>query len=143
MTRGGKWVTWLGLAALLGAPTPGAVGSCGGDDLGQPVDFESYCVEREDLVCVRQWERREITERQRDECRRTARDMCAQRSWLPDCRPTEREARACLNALRSRETLAIPEDEIDECGTDALCGARPQPMPPRSIGDGSVGATER
>ena len=39
----------LGFFALA-APTPGAVGSCGTDDLDQAADFMSYCQKREELI---------------------------------------------------------------------------------------------
>jgi len=111
-------------APLLGGPTPGAVGSCGGDDLDRFADLDTYCVEREDLVCVRRWNRGEISETEMNECRYDARDLCERRTWSADCRPTERQARACLNALAARDTLETPEDEIDECRVEALCTVR-------------------
>lgn len=115
---------WLALAALISAPTPGAVGSCGSDDLSGRADLVAYCTEREELICVRRFERREITLPDRDDCRRAEIARCARRFWAPGCAPTEREARACLNALRSRATLHTPEDELEECQREALCTAR-------------------
>lgn len=115
---------WMLLAVLLAGPTPGAVGSCGGDDLGKTADIQSYCVAREDLVCARRRARDELTKQGETDCRYAARDVCARRWWSPECRPTEREARACLNALRSRDTLSTPDDEIDECQISVLCHAR-------------------
>lgn len=111
------------LVLLLSGPTSGAVGSCGGDELGDEADLESYCTEREELVCVRQSLRREITIGERDDCRRQARIDCRNRSWAPDCHPTERQTRACLNALSSLDTLETPEDELEECSSNALCNA--------------------
>lgn len=131
---------WTLLAVLLAAPTPGAVGSCGGDDLGKTVDIESYCVDREDLVCARQRARGELSIQGETECRYAARDVCARRWWSPECRPTEREARACLNALRSRDTLSTPDDEIHQCQVSVLCHAREQA--PVENGGGSAGTGE-
>ena len=109
------------LFLVLAGPTPGAVGSCGGDELDREADLDSYCAEREQLVCVRQALRREITSGQRDDCRRTAIVDCRNRSWAPRCQPTERQTQACLNALRSLDTLNTPDDELEECQTEALC----------------------
>jgi len=111
------------LFLVLAGPTPGAVGSCGGDELDRDADLDSYCAEREQLVCVRQALRREITSGQRDDCRREAIADCRNRSWAPRCQPTERQTQACLNALRSLDTLNTPDDELEECQTDALCTA--------------------
>lgn len=130
----------LGVAPVLAAPTPGAVGDCGGDDRGAPADLQSYCIEREDLTCVRRWHRNEINETQMNECRYDARETCARRTWSADCRPTERQASACLNALASSDTLDTPEDEIEECSVEALCTVKPLPEGPRSIGDGDAGS---
>ena len=44
------------------------------------------------------------------------------RAWSPAAEPSERVARACLNALRSLDTLSTPEDELEECDDEALCG---------------------
>ena len=43
------------LLVLCTAPTPGANGGCGGDDLDDPADVRAYCAEREQLVCVRRY----------------------------------------------------------------------------------------
>ena len=92
-----------------------------GDDLDGFADIQRYCSQREQLVCVRRNLRKEITNGQRDDCRRAALKQCASRSWAPECHPTEREARACINALSDLDTLKTPEDEIHECSTKALC----------------------
>ena len=113
----------LAIVLALGGPTPGAVGGCGGDELDREADLESYCSQREQLVCVRRALRREITSGERDDCRRQAIVACRNRSWAPQCSPTERQTRACLNALSSTETLQTPEDELEECQTRALCNA--------------------
>jgi len=115
---------WSFLAALISAPTPGAVGSCGADDLSGSANLVSYCREREELICVRRHERREISVLERDACRRTEIARCERRFWAPGCAPTQREANACLNALRSLDTLDTPENEIDECQSEALCTAK-------------------
>jgi hypothetical protein len=111
-----------GLLGLLGGPTPGAVGACGGDDLDEPADLQDYCTERDQLVCVRRSLRGELSHAERDDCRRLAIAQCQDRFWLPQCQPTRREARACLNALRSLDTLDTREDEIEECSPSKLCG---------------------
>jgi hypothetical protein len=117
------------LMLLLGGPTPGAVGSCGTDDLDDFADIQRYCAKREQLVCVRRNLRKEITNAQRDDCRRAALKQCASRSWAPECHPTEREALACLNALSDLDTLHTPEAEIHECSTEALCTLHYEPKP--------------
>lgn len=110
------------LFVLLAGPTPGAVGSCGDDELSRPAEFQSYCLEREQLICVRRGMRREISTAAEHECRWDAIAFCdAVDDWNPRCRPTERVTRACLNALRSLDTLDTPEDELEECGSQALC----------------------
>jgi hypothetical protein len=110
------------LIALLAGPTPGAVGSCGGDDLDQTADLREYCQTRDELVCVRRSLRKEITHEERDDCRREAIARCQDRFWLPQCEPTRRQARACINALQSLDTLETPEDRITECSPSQLCG---------------------
>ena len=107
------------------APTPGAVGSCDDSGLSEPVEFSYYCRNREELACVRRYLRKEITERERDDCRWDAVDACRRRDFPSDCQPTKRTAEACLNALRSFDTLETKEDDIEECNTDALCRATP------------------
>jgi hypothetical protein len=130
MSRARAVLARAGMCALLllvlGGPTPGAVGACGGDELDGEADLDSYCAEREQLVCVRQALRREISTGARDDCRRRAIADCMNRSWAPDCRPTERQTRACLNALSSTDTLDTPEDELEECQSEALCNAAPR-----------------
>lgn len=114
----------VAIALLISAPTPGAVGSCGSDELSGQADLVAYCTEREELICVRQYERRELSVAERDDCRRKEIARCERRYWAPGCAPTKREANACLNALRSLDTLSTPENEIDECQREALCTAR-------------------
>lgn len=116
---------WLFVALLIAAPTPGAVGSCGSDELSGPAELVAYCTEREELICVRRHERREISLIERDKCRRDQIARCSHRYWAPGCAPTKREANACLNALRSLDTLSTKENEIEECQSEALCTARP------------------
>jgi hypothetical protein len=119
------------LLLLIAAPTPGAVGSCGSDDdgLDQTADLEAYCSERGQLICVRAYERGDLSLVARDNCRREAIAACERRTFLPGCRPTQRAANACLNALHSRSTLDQMVDEIDEC--TRLCPL--QNEAPRSI----------
>jgi hypothetical protein len=110
----------VALFALLGGPTPGAVGACD-DSVDGFADLSEYCKEREELTCVRRALRKELSTQERDDCRREALSACERRFWAPDCRPTTRQANACLNALRAEETVNTPEDELDECNTQALC----------------------
>jgi hypothetical protein len=122
------------VAAFLSvAPAPGAVGSCEGDASGEPADFRDYCEQREQLVCVRRFLRREITERERDLCRWEAIDTCQRRAFPPDCQPTRREAQTCLNALSSLDTLHTQESELRDCSLQALCDL------PRSAADEAAG----
>jgi hypothetical protein len=130
---GSKWLLVAFVWAMLVAPTPGAVGSCDDGDLEDPVDFSYYCRNREELACVRRFLRRELTEGERDGCRLDAVDACRRRAFPSDCRPSRRTAEACLNALRSLDTLETPEDELDECNTSALCRATPG-----ELGDGGL-----
>jgi hypothetical protein len=117
---------WALLALLISAPTPGAVGSCGSDELSGQADLVAYCTEREELICVRRYERGDLVSvGDRDDCRREEIARCERRFWAPGCAPTKREANACLNALRSRDTLSTKEDELEECQREALCTARP------------------
>jgi hypothetical protein len=110
---------WL----LICAPTPGAVGSCGADQLDNTADFSDYCQQREQLVCVRRYLRKEITEATRDECRWDAIDTCARSAFPSTCRPTQRQTGACLNALSSFDTLKTKEEDLPECKPKALCTA--------------------
>jgi hypothetical protein len=112
---------WMAIAA----PTPGAVGSCGGDDLAKPADFRSYCQQREQFICTRRFLRKEITEETRDICRWDALDACDRRTFPGDCAPSRRETEACLRALSSLDTVETPESEISECSRSALCKATP------------------
>lgn len=119
-----RFVGWSFIALLISAPTPGAVGSCGSDELSGQADLVAYCTEREELICVRRHERREISLIEQDKCRREQIARCSHRYWAPGCAPTKREANACLNALRSLDTLSTPESELEECQSEALCTAR-------------------
>ena len=112
---------WMAVAA----PTPGAVGSCGRDDLGEAADFSDYCEQREQLICTRKFLRKEITAEARDLCRWDAIAACERRSFPGDCRPSLRETEACLRALSSLDTLETPESELAECSRSALCKATP------------------
>lgn len=110
---------WL----LICAPTPGSVGSCGANELDTTADFSDYCQQREQLVCVRRYLRKEITETTRDECRWDAIDTCARSAFPSACRPTRRQTGACLNALSSFDTLKTKEEDLPECKPAALCTA--------------------
>ena len=114
---------------MIAAPTPGAVGSCGTDELDQPADFMSYCQKREELICTRRYLRHEITAEARDICRWNAVDACGLRAFPSDCRPSRRETEACLRALASLDTLDVAEADIKECRTNALCKATPSDQP--------------
>jgi len=130
----------LGWGLLVGT-TPGAVGSCGGDDLNRVANFDSYCRQREELVCTRRYLRKEITAETRDICRWDAIDACQRRVFPPDCKPSERETQACLRALASFDTLDTPEAEIDECRQKALCQATPSEQA-GAAGSGDAGAQD-
>lgn len=137
MTRLGKVVLLGAIALLIAAPTPGAVGSCGGDELTGEADVVAYCQEREQLMCERRRRRGELTDDGAQVCRREVIDLCAHRFWPSECRPTERVARACLNALKALDTLHTKESEIVECKASSLCAARSEP---RSLGAGEGGS---
>ena len=47
----------LGLFLLCAGPTPGAVGDCKGDAGDEPADLTEYCIEKNELICVRRAER--------------------------------------------------------------------------------------
>lgn len=108
---------------LLTGPSQGAVGSCsdGSDPLGGPADVQAYCDEREQLVCMRRYERGELNFAEREACRRAAVTVCQNRTFLPGCVPSEREAQACLAALHSRSTLDQTVNQIRVCRE--LCDA--------------------
>ena len=124
-----RWLLVGFVWCLLVAPTPGAVGSCGEGELNEPAEFSYYCRNREELACVRKYLRKEISERQRDTCRWDAVDACKRREFPSTCRPTKRAAEACLNALRSFDTLETEEQDLPECNTDTLCRATPGEEP--------------
>lgn len=126
---------WMAIAA----PTPGAVGSCGRDDLAEAADFPSYCQEREQLICTRKYLRKEITAEARDICRWDAIDACDRRTFPGDCAPTRRETEACLRALSSFDTLETEEAELAECSRSALCKATPSE---EAAASGAVKAAE-
>jgi hypothetical protein len=119
----------LFLWVFIVAPTPGAVGSCEDDDLDEPVEFSYYCRNREELHCVREFLRKNITERERDQCRWDAVDACRRRAFPSDCHPSKRAAEACLRALRSLDTLDTKDDALEECDSDALCRSTPGENP--------------
>jgi hypothetical protein len=127
----------LGLVLLLAAPTPGAVGSCGsGGELTRFADLQPFCKQSEQLKCVRRALRKELTDQQRDDCRRAAIMQCEQRSWAPGCHPIVRQTRACLNALSALDTLQTKERDIVECNTTALCAVATTPVPDAGMSDG-------
>jgi len=111
---------WL----LLVGPAPGAVGSCGGDDLTGEAELIPYCQEREELICERKRRRGELTDEGAQTCRHEVRELCEHRFFPNECRPTERVAQACLNALRSLDTVKTKEKDIPECRVKALCAIR-------------------
>lgn len=125
---------WIAIAA----PTPGAVGSCGRDEMSEPANFMDYCERREELICTRRFLRKEITAEARDVCRWDAKDACERRSFPGDCRPTRRETDACLRALASFDTLDTPEADIEECQRDVLCRATPSDEAAANSGDGGA-----
>lgn len=113
----------IGLLLLLGGPTPGAVGNCG-EESAPLVDLIDYCVDRELLSCRRRQLRGELTVDTYEDCANKAvREICPSRFWAPGCRPTTRQANACIEALRSYDTLHIEERDLPECKVSALCTA--------------------
>lgn len=118
-----KLALLVGLWLCVIAPTPGSVGSCNGDRLDRAADLRQYCEQREQLICVRRFLRKEITAAARDSCRYRGIDACMQRSFAASCQPTQRQANACLNALASFDTLNTADDAVPECQTGALCNA--------------------
>lgn len=112
-----RWGWLLLCVPLWAGPTQGATGGCSseGDPLDEPAQVRPYCEEREELECVRAYERGDLTLLQREECRLQALALCELRTFVPGCAPTLRETGACLNALHSRSTLQQTADEIPEC----------------------------
>lgn len=125
----------IGLALLcvplLLAPTPGATGGCSCDEdpkqerLTTEAEVLEYCREREELVCVRAFERGETSILQRDDCRREAIEVCGRRTFPEGCAPTRRAADACLNALQARSTLDSPVEQLPECDLCAFVEQEP------------------
>jgi len=118
---------------LLSGTTPGAVGSCNGDDeLSRPAEFRSYCEQREQLVCIRRFLREEITAEARDICLWDALAACALRAFPAGCEPTLRETDACVRALSALDTVDTPDDQIGECqlcegeAADGIADVAPQ-----------------
>lgn len=110
------------LLLVLGGPAPGSVGACGEDsELVEPV---GYCKRREQIICARQLARGEVDRIGYETCVLEAQAVCERRIFAPECRPTQRQADACLRALRSTETLQTPADQVEECSTEALCRSR-------------------
>jgi hypothetical protein len=133
-----RLATSLLLFLFIAGPTPGAVGSCGEEVSYAPL--VPYCEEREQLVCWRRYLRGELPGGQKavDACRRNAIELCRYRAWSPDCRPTTRQANACINALESYDTLELDESRIPECSTESLCRVKVEPLTaPSDAGDAS------
>lgn len=138
LTRALVALVWV---SLIAGPTPGAVGSCSGDeDLEADADLRAYCKEREELVCVRGEMRNEYGIDAQDDCRRDALDRCATRFWYDSCKPSRRETEACLTALRLVDTLHTQVTEIDECNSEALACVETSDVDPADYGaDAGVG----
>jgi hypothetical protein len=129
------------LALLLMGPTPGAVGSCNQDKDDNRVlsirdDMIDYCQQKEQLICYRRHLRDELDADEYTDCRHEVIRLCETRYWSPDCRPTERQAEACLRALSSMDTLDIEESEIKECSQDALCNVDYEDSEPSDLDAG-------
>ena len=109
------------LLLFICGPAPGAVGSC--EEVRRAAEPVPYCQQREQLICWRRYLRGELQggEAAANECRAQAIVQCRHRYWAPDCQPTERQTRACLNALRSYDTLNTPESKIEQCSVETLC----------------------
>ncbi|MBN1654995.1 MAG: hypothetical protein JXA30_14595 [Deltaproteobacteria bacterium] len=128
----GRLLIYLPLALLLAGPTPGAVGSCNQEGKDNPLldldgGLQSYCQEKEQLICWRRGLRDELDSGEVIECRREAIRLCEARYWSSDCRPTKRQADACLRALSAKETLQTEESELSECSQKALCTVKVMP----------------
>jgi hypothetical protein len=106
---------------MLGAPAPGAVGSCGAED--SAADLITFCRAREELTCWRRGLRLELSEEAVNQCRVDVIKECRQRVWAPECKPTQRQADACIYALRDVETVQTAENKLAECKTKRLCTA--------------------
>ncbi len=126
------------LLLLLGGPTPGAVGSCG-EESAPLVDLVDYCVDRELLSCRRRQLRGELNDDTYADCADdVVRVICPSRFWAPGCRPTTRQANACIEALRSYDTLQIEERDLPECKVSALCTIEMQPSDASMRQDGGM-----
>jgi hypothetical protein len=121
---------------ILGGPTPGAVGSCDAED--SDADLYAFCRSREELTCWRRGLRRELTENAVNQCRVDAVAKCQQSSWAPGCKPTQRQADACINALRAMDTLQTKESKIAECKQKSICTATEIKKPSAAAADGGV-----
>ena len=131
------------LFVFLAGPTPGAIGSCDGEAGDEFADLTEYCLEKEKWICVRQFTRQQAAcedeenvarcridnNAQMQTCRYDSMDICNARSWASNCRPTVRQADACINALSSTQTLDTPVDEIKECDPKRLCTVLTAPQP--------------
>lgn len=110
------------LFIALGGPTPGSIGSCS-DDI-EVTDAQSFCIDTQALYCLRDFEAERIDEAAYDECLADVAPNCRGFAWNPavcPIPPTEQRANACIAALRSKERLETPNDEILECKSDLLC----------------------
>lgn len=107
---------------MLGGPTPGAVGSCDAED--SEADLYAFCRSREELTCWRRGLRRELTDNAVNQCRIDAIEKCQQSTWAPGCKPTQRQADACINALRAMDTVQTKESKIAECKQKSICTAK-------------------
>ena len=107
---------------LLGGPTPGSIGSCAdAPELGDPEDF---CTDQRALFCLRDREAERIDDEEYETCLGMVADDCNQFNFSDECfpPPTKLKQDACLSALQSVDRLGTPNDEIEECSFDALCG---------------------
>ena len=135
-----SYVLWIPIALLLAGPTPGAVGSCNQNKednrlLDLDGGLQSYCQEKEQLICWRLGLRNELDSEEVVTCRLEAIRICETRFWSQDCRPTQRQADACLRALSSHDTLETEESEISECSEETLCKVKIE-VPKKSRSDG-------
>ena len=106
---------------LLGGPTPGSVGSC--SETSAYVDPVQFCKDRKFWSCQRQWVTGAINDDQLAVCLEPIEATCAGSTWdACDPPPTNRRGKACINALRDMDRVAIPEGDLSECQTAVLCG---------------------
>jgi hypothetical protein len=81
-----------------------------------------HCERMQAWTCARRAARGDISEAEQESCLESIVGICAGAVWPPDCRPTEREGAACIEALMDGARLG----ESGACFPDAMaCGSPP------------------